>query len=221
MMWEFIAKVVTAVISAAGGVISSYLYYKFKYKPDGGDDEEEEEDLDKHIQYSKRINSELDSILGIVEADRVWIAQFHNGKSYYPSNSNNSMKKLSVTHEITSTGISKERNTFSNMLVSFFSDMILEVSESDHVRFVASKSHESPDEIDVLFRQRGCKAMDLFGMENLDDELVGILGIDHVKGGAFELSHEEIDYLNKKANLIGGLLYYGDIEWIKGKQESL
>jgi len=211
MMWEFIAKISAAIISAAGGILSSYIYYKLKF--DSQEEEEENDGLDEHIQYAKRIDGELKSILDTVEADRVWVAQFHNGKEYYPPHSSNSMKKISVTHEVTSAGVSKERNTFSNMLVSFFSDMILDVSNNGHVKYLASESENSPNEIDVLFRQRGCESMDLFSMENLDEKLVGILGVDHTSEVS-GLSQNEMNYLNKKANLLGGLLYYGNIEQI-------
>jgi len=211
MMWDFIAKIAAAIISAAGGIISSYIYYRLKFKDDNEEGRRDEEDLGDHIEYAKKVDKELKTILDTIEADRVWIAQFHNGKQYYPPNSGNSMKKLSVTHEVTSAGVSKERNTFSDMLVSFFSEMVLDVSEHDHIRYLASENEESPNEVDVLFRQRGARAMDLCSMKNLDEKLVGVLGVDHMREVP-ELSEDKIDYLNKKANLLGGLLYYGDIE---------
>lgn len=214
-MWELIGKVLAAAISSLGGILSSYLLYQMRFKNDEEKNKGEGDDeIGEHIEYAQRIDRELRSILETVEADRVWIAQFHNGKEYYPpSSSNNSMKKISVTNEVTSPGISKERSTFSNMLVSFFSDMILDVSEENHVRYASHESDKSPDEVDVLFRQRGCKSMDLFSMKNLDEKLVGILGVDHMHN-ASDFSDKKINYLNKKANLLGGLLYYGNIEQV-------
>lgn len=60
--------------------------------------------------------------------DRVSICQFHNGGKFY---NGRSMKKFSMTYEVTAPGIEKIKRVYQNVLVSEFPKMVAALVEKD------------------------------------------------------------------------------------------
>lgn len=150
---------------------------------------------------SKKIIEELRDIRSQLKADRIWICQFHNGGKYVDSIKMSAMKKMSIKYEVTDKGISEEKDKIKNILISFFSELILKVMEEGYVNYKKNKKTEP--EIELLFRQRGNEEMHFFSIKNIDDILIGILCVDYVNRKR-RLSAEEIQYLNAETNLIAG-----------------
>ena len=48
--------------------------------------------------------------------------------------------------------------------------------------------------------------MHLFSMKDIDNILIGVMGIDYTRDDK-ELSNEEIQYLNSRASLLAGYTY--------------
>jgi hypothetical protein len=93
---ESIAGIIIAFISGVIGPITvmyiKYLLDKKKKKPDMVMDT---------LRVSELVNSKIDHIKEEFNADRVWVAQFHNGGNFYPTG--RSMAKFSIIYEVSTT----------------------------------------------------------------------------------------------------------------------
>ena len=66
------------------------------------------------VNNANMIHDQLDKMLIEFEANRIWIAQFHNGGHYYSSGV--SIKKFSIFYEVVSAGIAIIQQQFQNVL---------------------------------------------------------------------------------------------------------
>lgn len=215
-MWETISTLTPVIAAFITGVAGPIILWWLK-EPDADSEMAEEPDrdfsVDEEIKFARSIKDQLEEVRDGLNADRTWIAQFHNGGRFLNSREE-SMKRISVTYEVTGPGVSKERNTFSEILVSFFSEMIKKIIEDGHIYYNEENIDKHP-EVEVLFRQRGTKAMHLLAMRNIEGVLTGILGVEYITNGKEvkeELSEKEIQYLKAKSNLIGGCIFYGEVQ---------
>lgn len=207
-MWETAAilKLVSVIVSGIfAPLLVWYIKEHFKEKGDSGETQTEKSPQ----QYrNEKVEEEIERIRKEIQADRIWIAQFHNGGRYIGSVDRASMKKMSIKHEATARGVSREEDKITNVLVSFFSEMVANIISEDYVKYVGGAMDVDP-EVELLFRQRGTSVMHIFSMKDIDDVLIGIMGIDY-KSEDQKLSEEEIQYLNVKASLLAGYLYYAN-----------
>lgn len=201
-----IIQLVGAFVSGVAGPILVW-WLKEHYS----DDEEEnaKSTLNEEVEFAQNISDELEDIREDVKADRVWVAQFHNGGQFLESIQDTSMKRLSVTHEVTNAGVSKEQHTFSGVLVSFFSKMIGKLMQTDYINYTEEHVEVDP-EVELLFRQRGTECMHLFAMRNIDGVLIGMMGVDYLDREE-ELETDEVQYLKAKASLLAGYIFYGHV----------
>ena len=207
-MWETAAilKLVSAIVS--GIVAPLFVWYVKEYYKKKEEPAETKQEKSPQQYRNEKIEEEIERIRKEIQAGRIWIAQFHNGGRYIGSVKQASMKKMSINYEATARGVSREEDKITNVLVSFFSEMIANIINEDHVKYVGGEMDVDP-EVELLFRQRGTNVMHLFSMKDIDDVLIGIMGIDY-KNEDQKLSEEEIQYLNVKASLLAGYLYYAN-----------
>ena len=210
-MWEgmfAIIRIITAIIT---GVIGPFIIWWLK--ENYGDEEEETSDgertVTEEIEFAEQIFNELRSIQEEIGCDRVWISQFHNGGKILKSGYNTSMKKISITHEVTGRGISKEKYKINGILVSFFSKMLKKIIDKEHVGYDCNNDDIDP-EVRLLLRERWTKHMDIFAMKNIDGVLIGIMGIDFTTANR-NLTEQEIQYLKVKASLLAGYMVHGNV----------
>ena len=74
--------------------------------------------VDEAIELNSIVDNQITHILEELEADRVWVAQFHNGGHFYPTGK--SIQKFSIFYEKYIPGISSIQHTFQNIPVSLF-----------------------------------------------------------------------------------------------------
>lgn len=203
-LFELVAAVLTGLVFPV-----VVLWIKYKYNEHFKTNEKEEDPLDEEIGFSLQLNEQLETIREVISADRVWVAQFHNGKKFLHSVRDPSMKRISATHEVTKPGVSKEQHQFSDILVSFFADVLEKLINTEYVSCHHDEASTEP-EMEVLLRQRGDESMYMFSMSNIDGELVGILGADFDKKQ--ELTESEITFMKIKSSLLAGYIFYGTME---------
>lgn len=213
-MWEAIAVTIAGLIS---GLIGPILVYRYK-ESQKENETSGDQTVNEEVRFAQDLNKEINKIRKEVEADRIWIAQFHNGGKLLSSIRNTSMKRISVTHEAVGAGVSREQNTFSGILVTFFSDMIGRLLNKDYIKYTGDLTKSDP-EIELLFRQRGTEEMHFFAMRNIEGVLIGILGVDYVDDPR-NLSEEEVQYLIAKASLLAGYIFYGNIQKQTNKKDE-
>jgi len=210
-MWETISDVIPIIAALITGVAGPIVVWWLKESQNSNEIPEEPQrdfSVDEEVEFARSVKNQLEEVREGLGADRVWIAQFHNGGRFLNSRED-SMKRISVTYEVTGPGVSREQNTFSEILVSFFSEMIEKIIEDGHTYYDEENINEYP-EVKVLFRQRGTEAMHLLAVRNIDGMLTGMLGVEHVNEGR-ELNESELQYLKAKTDLIGASIFYGEV----------
>jgi hypothetical protein len=133
----------TAIVGTVGGLILGVLYFTKKYQ----------ETKDKKEQNSLNVNSKdnykhttihelLTSLRFQLNADRIQLAQFHNGGKFLEGSP---IKRFSVTHESCRPGISMESVNLHNILVSLFWCLIGLLKENDpKIRLTRSLQEDIP-----------------------------------------------------------------------------
>lgn len=208
-MWEgifAITRILTAIITGILGPFAIW-WVKERYSDENN---EGSKSINEEVKFSQDIRDELESIRKEVDGGRVWISQFHNGGKILNLSRKASMKRISVTHEVTAPGVSRERRKLNDILVSFFSEIIEELLKKEHVCF-ENKNNKLQPEVEIIFQERGNEKMHLFAMKDIEGVLIGIMGIDFTTTGK-KLSEEEIQYLKVKANLLAGYVIHGQVQ---------
>ena len=119
----------SAVVGTLGGIILGIIYFTKKYKEMREKKEQNSLNLTAIDNYKHNtINELLTSLRFQLNADRVQVAQFHNGGKFLEGSS---MKRFSVTHESCRPGISMESVNLHNILVSLFWCMINMLKEDN------------------------------------------------------------------------------------------
>jgi hypothetical protein len=156
------------------------------------------------LKVSELVTHKIDEIKEGLNADRVWITQFHNGGHFYPTGK--SITKFSIMYESVSTGVSSIQNNFQNIPVHLFSKSMNQLSSFDTI--------EIPDYVDekvatyglrYVAEESGCKSGYLFSIKSIDGKFIGVLGIDYTKNKT-QLDDEIITNIMIHASSLGGVL---------------
>lgn len=197
---EIIASIATAfIISTLGPTVVEWAKVKFS-KPEVINDPVKAE-----LVKSCIIDTEIESILDTLGADRVWISQFHNGGKFL--HSAKSIQKFSIFHEVNANGVSPAAHTFSNIPASLYSRAYDELLKNGSI-FIADFNDETIATYGLNGGAEavGTRASYVFGLFNLGtNEFMGTLGVDWVKKPK-QLKQEQIAYLSAEANRLAGYI---------------
>jgi hypothetical protein len=156
------------------------------------------------LKVSELVTHKIDEIKEGLNADRVWITQFHNGGHFYPTGK--SITKFSIMYESVSTGVSSIQNNFQNIPVHLFSKSMNQLSSFDTI--------EIPDYADekiatyglrYVAEESGCKSGYLFSIKSIDGKFIGVLGVDYTKNKT-QLDDDVITNIMIHASSLGGVL---------------
>jgi hypothetical protein len=156
------------------------------------------------LRVSELITHKIDEIREGINADRVWVTQFHNGGHFYPTGK--SITKFSIMYETVNTGVSSVQTNYQNIPVHLFSKSLNQLVISDSI--------EIPDFSDVTIatyglryaaEESGCKSSYLFAIKTIDGKFIGVLGIDYTKNKT-QLDDEVITNIMIHASSLGGVL---------------
>lgn len=134
----------TAIVGTIGGVILGALYFAKKYKEFKEKKEQKELDVTCNREHytNTTIQELLSSLRYQVNADRVQIAQFHNGGKFLEGSP---MKRFSITHESCRPGVSAESVNLHNILVTLFWCVVVFLKENNpKIRLTRSLKENSP-----------------------------------------------------------------------------
>jgi hypothetical protein len=156
------------------------------------------------LKVSELINSKIEHIREEFNADRVWVAQFHNGGNFYPTGK--SMAKFSIIYETVSTNASSIQNNFHNIPVNLFSKSINQLLNNDTIEIPDFKDETvATYGLKYIADESGCKSGYLFAIKTIDEKFIGIMGVDYTKRKT-KLDIESINHLEVHATSIGGVL---------------
>lgn len=196
----FTSEVIIAFITGVLGPISlilikNHLDKKKEKKPDMV--------LDA-LEISKLVNGKLDDIREEYKADRVWVAQFHNGGNFYPTGK--SMAKFSFLYETVSSNANSIQPNFQNIPVNLFSKSLNELLEKNIILIPDFKDETiATFGLKYIAEQNNCKSGYMTSIKTIDDKFIGILGLDYTKRKT-KLTDEQVTRLEVHSSAIGGVL---------------
>lgn len=157
------------------------------------------------LKTSERITAKLDHIKEEFHADRVWLAQFHNGGHFYPTGK--SIAKFSIGYETVDASARSIQSHFQNIPVSLFSKPINELLENEIIEIPDYKDETiATHGLKYIAEEHGSKSSYLFAIKTIEDKFVGVLCLDYTKRKT-KLDLDSINHLLNHATSIGGVLY--------------
>lgn len=160
--------------------------------------------LQEAFIQAEEVNDRLQELLENYQADRIYINQFHNGGHFYPTGK--SIQKFSMFYEITSNAKDSVKMQYQNIPVYLFSKSLASLTKESFIAIPDYKNETiATCGLKYLAEEHGTKSSYIFGIYNLNDKLIGVLGIDYTKR-KHTLSAEELVDLRLEAASIGGAL---------------
>ena len=156
------------------------------------------------VNESNIISNELDRLLTDYSADRIWIAQFHNGGAYYPTGK--SIQKFSIFFEVAKSMKDSIKMIFQNIPVNLFSKFLGKILEDDFIAISDYKDETiATYGLKYVAEEHGSKSSYIFSIRTMDDRIVGVLVVEYT-GRKKVLTQAEIVELRLEATKIGGVL---------------
>lgn len=195
MSSEVIVAFITGVLGPLSVLLVKKILDKKKEKPDV---------IKDTLKESELIQTKIETIRDEYHADRVWIAQFHNGGNFYPTGK--SMAKFTIIYEVVNVGVNSIQSNFQNIPVNLFSRSINKLLESDMILIPDFKDEKvATFGLKYLAEDTGCKSGYLFAIKTIDDKFVGIFGLDFTKKKV-KLTEEQINHILVSSSQLGGVL---------------
>jgi hypothetical protein len=195
MSSEVIVAFITGILGPVSLLIVKKILDKRKVKPDIIRDTLKEGEL---------VQTKIESVRDEFNADRVWVAQFHNGGNYYPTGK--SMAKFTIVYEVVNVGVSSIQSNFQSIPVNLFSRSINQLLENDIIVIPDFKDDTvATYGLKYIAEDTGCKSAYLFSIKSIDDKFVGIFGIDFTKKKT-KLTEQDINHILVSASTLGGFL---------------
>jgi len=155
-------------------------------------------------EVSNAVVLKLDEIKEEYSADRVWIAQFHNGGHFYPTGK--SIAKFSVFYETVEAGASSIQSNLQNIPVNLFSKSINYLLKDEMIRIADFKDETlATYGLKYFAEDNGTKSQYLFSIRSLDGKFIGFMSVDYTKKKT-RLTDQDIVDLEIVAGTLGGVL---------------
>jgi len=160
--------------------------------------------LKESLQNNTLVNNKVEEIKEHTKADRVWVMQFHNGGTFYPTGK--SIQKFSMFYETVSQDTTSIQLSFQNIPVSLFSKSINHLLEEDIVAIPDFKDKTiNSYGLNHIAEENDCKSAYLFAIKTIEGKFVGTLGVEYTKKKVY-LSQDDINHLLIEATTLGGEL---------------
>ena len=155
-------------------------------------------DEEKNIETELTIRSLLDKIRKELGADRVFLAKFHNGEKRNEIYPGNIYQVYTIISESLADGVSSEKGYFSNIPIGFYKTVLDEILNNKWI-FINDINKIQSNELRYVLRHLGIKSYGAVGIFNVSDDMVGILGIEFVKGKK-DITQDDLDILRRNAH---------------------
>ena len=191
MLTTIIVALITAVI---GPLLMTWFKNKLETKPT-------KKLLEEAIDLNELVSEQLEIIIDELEADRIWIAQFHNGGHFYPTGK--SIQKFSIFYENITPNTEPIQSVFQNIPVSLFPKSLSKLYKDGELSIATLNDEENYD-LKPLCVSYGTKSFYMISIYNLDDHFIGVMGIAFNE--EYKLSKEDWIFIRQKVGAIGLLL---------------
>ena len=139
MITTITVALITAVI---GPAVLEWIRLKFNKLPN------KESLMKEAIDLNELVDHQLDGMMEILECDRIWIAQFHNGGHFYPTGK--SIQKFSLFYEKVSPNTQSIQHIFQNIPVSLFPKALSKLYKDGELGILNYNEHENMIYIHLL-----------------------------------------------------------------------
>lgn len=188
---KILVAFITATITLIGTLGTVYLKHYLEPK--------EKDPIIQRLENSAVLHSELERIQRKSEAARVTIAQFHNGSKFA---SGKQYEKISITHQAVDQGVSSTENRISELPITLFENVLLNLQKKDVVYY--DDSSKIPN-VGSIFREEGVTTMYVFKLEAVDSKYVGVMFLEYTRNQK-ELSRSTLETIKEEARAVGSYL---------------
>lgn len=193
-----VSIIVAFITGVLGPVLLLFIKNKLEKK------EEKPDMVLETLKVSELVMTKLDHLKDEYKADRVWVAQFHNGGNFYPTGK--SMAKFSIIYESVAPSVSSIQPNFHNIPVNLFSRSINQLLENDIIEISDFKDETvATFGLKYIAEDTGCKSGYLFAIKCIEGRFIGMLGVDYTKKKT-KLTEESVNHLLVQSTSIGGVL---------------
>ena len=139
--------------------------------------------LKSSLQKNTLVNTKLEEIKEHLKADRVWVMQFHNGGTFYPTGK--SIKKFSIFYEKLNEHAHSVKETFQNIPVSLFPKSLSKLYKDGELAipsyFNAPKDSIDTYDLEVFHHEYNTKSFYAIAISDLNDHFIGVMGIAYTE----------------------------------------
>lgn len=205
----FAGHIVAIIVAFISGVLSpiaaSWAKEKFSRK-NVHLEEEDTDDILKLLRANEVVDNKIENFRSEHDLDRVWIAQFHNGGSFFPADSVLKFQKFSLTYEACRPGIASDLSIIQNIPVSVFSSLLKKVKEEGHygVDDIMLALDDGMN-IKSFWSDRGVRGFYISAIKCLNKKFLGFIVIDKVTDSK-KFDQALIDSLIIESRILGGYL---------------
>ena len=195
---ELIGMVLVAVITALiGPAVLEYIKVKLS-KPISKDIVKDD------IERNLVIFDEISEIRDMLDADRIWISQFHNGGHFL--HTNKSIQKFSITYEDVKPGVSSIIHLFTDIPLSLYSRSMNYIMENKHLWISDFKDDTiATYGLKSAAEATGTNAPYVVGLFDIvTDKCIGTMGIDYRTKK--KLTQTQKDFLIERGSRLAGYL---------------
>ena len=195
---ELIGMVLVAVITAlVGPAVLEYVKVKLSKSTS-------KDIVRDDIERNMVIFDEISEIRETLDADRIWVSQFHNGGHFL--HTNKSIQKFSITYEDVKPGVSSIIHLFTDIPLSLYSRAMNYIMENRHLWITDFK-----DETVATYGLKSAAdatgtnstyAIGLFDIAT--DKCIGTMGIDY--RDKKKLTQTQKDFLIERGSRLAGYL---------------
>ena len=156
------------------------------------------------LAVGQTVTSKIEQLKENYEADRIWIAQFHNGGHFYPTGK--SIAKFSLFYETVSLDATSLQLTLKNIPVALFSRSFNQLLQEDLISIPDFKDETiSTYGLRYFAEEYKTRSQYLFAIKNFEGKFIAILGVDYTAKKC-KLSEDDVDNLLHTAISLGGVL---------------
>lgn len=159
--------------------------------------------FEKAYAIDSKVYTVLWSLLVELEAERVYITQFHNGDHFY---SGQSIQKHSISHEVPKPGLSSIRRNYTNIPISYRMHELIKTLKREGMQGIPDRDAlpDSFQHIREYMLLYSIRSLYEYHITDAEGRTIGILSLHFTAPGALDnVEHLKIEnYLSQIRNIL-------------------
>jgi hypothetical protein len=191
-------------IAIIGGIIGPIIVLTIKWWFDNRSKAKPSDMVTEALQVGELVDAKMEELKEEYSADRVWLAQFHNGGHFYPTGK--SIAKFSIFYETVSPNAPSIQLELKNIPVALFSKSFNRLLDSDCISiYDFNDVTTSTYGLRNFASEYKTKSQYIFAIKNFDGKFIAILGIDYTAKKT-KLTPEQVENILHTSFSLGGVL---------------